>query len=62
MSSSLLGKLASPFLCYKHIPSYNTTGFPVYTVVAKENTQVLASCSVHTYRFPSVHVYACRVQ
>ena len=21
MSSSLLGKLASPFLCYKHIPS-----------------------------------------
>ena len=22
-SSSLLGKLAPPFLCYKHIPSYN---------------------------------------
>ena len=23
MSSSLLGKLASAFVCYKHIPSYN---------------------------------------
>ena len=24
VSSSLLGKLAPPFLCYKHIPSYVT--------------------------------------
>ena len=24
VSSSLLGKLAPPFLCYKHIPSYTT--------------------------------------
>ena len=23
VSSSLLGKLAPPFLCYKHIPSYS---------------------------------------
>ena len=25
MSSSLLGRLAPPFLCYKHIPSSNST-------------------------------------